>query len=77
MMAAVPAPQSIFLFGAGGHGRTTRPAIANASGPVSELVPAESVDPTRGRIWLSVDDDLRQEGVAREIARGVFKVGRR
>lgn len=34
----------------------------DASGPVSELVPAESVDPTRGRIWLSVDDDLRQEG---------------
>jgi len=26
------------------------------------MVPAESVDPTRGRIWLSVDDDLRQEG---------------
>lgn len=34
----------------------------DASGPVSELVPAESVDPTCGRIWLSVDDDLRQEG---------------
>ncbi|WNG83493.1 fumarylacetoacetate hydrolase family protein [Mycobacterium sp. ITM-2016-00316] len=34
----------------------------DASGPVSELVPAESVDPTHGRIWLSVDDDLCQEG---------------
>ncbi|MDZ7887046.1 MAG: fumarylacetoacetate hydrolase family protein [Mycobacterium sp.] len=34
----------------------------DASGPVSELVAAESVDPTRGRIWLSVDDDLRQDG---------------
>lgn len=34
----------------------------DASGPVSELVPAESVNPGSGRIWLSVDDDLRQEG---------------
>jgi fumarylpyruvate hydrolase len=34
----------------------------DASGPVSELVPAASVDPGRGRIWISVDDDLRQEG---------------
>lgn len=34
----------------------------DASGPVSELVPAESVDPTHGRIWLSVEDDTRQDG---------------
>jgi len=34
----------------------------DASGPISALVPAASVDPTRGRIWLSVDDHVRQEG---------------
>lgn len=34
----------------------------DASGPISELVPADSVDPGNGRIWLSVDDDLRQDG---------------
>lgn len=34
----------------------------DASGPMSALVPAASVDPGRGRIWLSVDDELRQDG---------------
>jgi fumarylpyruvate hydrolase len=34
----------------------------DASGPVSELVPAADVSPDRGRIWISVDDQLRQEG---------------
>lgn len=34
----------------------------DASGPISALVPAGSVDPGNGRICLSVDDDLRQDG---------------
>lgn len=34
----------------------------DASGPVSALVPAASVDPGRGRIWITVDDELRQVG---------------
>ncbi|MGU3500311.1 fumarylacetoacetate hydrolase family protein [Mycobacterium sp. C31M] len=34
----------------------------DASGPVSELVPAETVDPGSGRIWITVDDELRQQG---------------
>jgi fumarylpyruvate hydrolase len=34
----------------------------DASGPVSELVPADAVNPCRGRIWLTVDDEVRQEG---------------
>jgi fumarylpyruvate hydrolase len=34
----------------------------DASGPVSELVHADAANPRRGRIWLSVDDDVRQEG---------------
>ncbi|WP_304108634.1 fumarylacetoacetate hydrolase family protein [Mycolicibacterium bacteremicum] len=34
----------------------------DASGPVSALVPAASVDPLSGRIWITVDDELRQVG---------------
>lgn len=34
----------------------------DASGPVSELVPAAGAHPDRGRIWISVDDQLRQDG---------------
>lgn len=34
----------------------------DASGPVAPLVPADAVRPDAGRIWLSVDGDLRQEG---------------
>ena len=34
----------------------------DASGPMSGVLPAASVDPGRGRIWLSVDDELRQDG---------------
>jgi fumarylpyruvate hydrolase len=34
----------------------------DASGPVSALVPADSASGDRGRIWLTVDGVLRQEG---------------
>lgn len=34
----------------------------DASAPVSLLVPAADVDPGHGRIWVSVDGQLRQEG---------------
>ncbi|MGW0163493.1 fumarylacetoacetate hydrolase family protein [Mycobacterium sp. NPDC003323] len=34
----------------------------DGSGPVSELVPAASVDPGKGRIWITVDDEPRQQG---------------
>ena len=34
----------------------------DASGPVSELVPAGDTHPDRGRIWISVDDELKQQG---------------
>lgn len=34
----------------------------DASGPMSAVLPAASVVPGRGRIWLSVDDELRQDG---------------
>ena len=34
----------------------------DASAPVSPLVPAAAVDPGHGRIWVSVDDELRQDG---------------
>ena len=34
----------------------------DASGPMSALVPAASVDPLSGRIWITVDDELRQVG---------------
>lgn len=34
----------------------------DASAPVSPLVPAADVDPGHGRIWVSVDGQLRQEG---------------
>ena len=34
----------------------------DASGPVSPFVPAASADPGRGRIWISVDGQLRQDG---------------
>lgn len=44
----------------------------DASGPVSELVPAVSVDPGNGRIWITVDDELRQEG---DLADQIWPVG--
>lgn len=34
----------------------------DASAPVSPLVPAEGVRPDTGRIWIAVDDQLKQEG---------------
>jgi fumarylpyruvate hydrolase len=34
----------------------------DASGPLSPLVPAASATPESGRIWLTVDGELRQEG---------------
>jgi fumarylpyruvate hydrolase len=34
----------------------------DASGPLSALVPAENANPHAGRIWLTVDGQLRQEG---------------
>jgi fumarylpyruvate hydrolase len=34
----------------------------DASGPVSPLVPADGVRPDRGRIWITVGGQLRQEG---------------
>ncbi len=34
----------------------------DASGPLSPLVPAAGVQPDRGRIWINVDGELRQEG---------------
>jgi fumarylpyruvate hydrolase len=34
----------------------------DASGPVSPLVPAEAVHADAGRIWITVDGQLRQEG---------------
>ncbi len=34
----------------------------DASGPLSPLVPAADADPGSGRIWLTVDGRLRQEG---------------
>ena len=36
--------------------------VFDASGPLSALVPAENVNPHEGRIWLTVDGQLRQEG---------------
>jgi fumarylpyruvate hydrolase len=34
----------------------------DASGPVSRLLPAQQANPEAGRIWLSVDGELRQDG---------------
>ena len=34
----------------------------DASGPISPLVPAAGVRPDTGRIWIAVDDQLKQEG---------------
>ncbi|MGB3485519.1 MAG: fumarylacetoacetate hydrolase family protein [Mycobacterium sp.] len=34
----------------------------DASGPVSELVPAAGIRPDSGRIWISVDGQQKQEG---------------
>jgi fumarylpyruvate hydrolase len=34
----------------------------DASGPISPLVPADTVRPDAGRIWIAVDDQLKQEG---------------
>lgn len=34
----------------------------DASGPVSTLVPAAEVDPAHGRIWITVDGEIRQDG---------------
>jgi fumarylpyruvate hydrolase len=34
----------------------------DGSGPVSQIARAHTVDPSTGRIWLSVDGDVRQDG---------------